>query len=463
MNNIKKFNKFYFKSFDFDLCKKEAKFHYSFDNEVFFEELIDFSDNKFNLRKNIDTYIINNILFHIHIALWISYYKTFPTSELIVESGFLDDFQISFWKKFYINWLWEFFFTNNISPKWLFNFINASDKKYIKKEFNISSKALVPVWWWKDSIVSVELLKKWWIDFDLFTFWKVDELKKNTSKISTKNILNTKRNISKTLFLLNEKWYYNWHVPITWIIAFNMLLVSYLYDYKYLILSNEKSANFWNTTWGWIEINHQYSKSLDFEKDFCLYVEKYISSEIKYFSLLRWMYEYKIAELFSIYWKDYFKYFSSCNNNFKIFNISDNIKKWKYWCNNCPKCVFVFSILRPFLPVNEVLEIFGEDLFDRKDLEQLFKELLWISWIKPFECVWEKEEVILGLYKSIEKYDNNNLPFILNMFKNELINKNINLNFEKIEKKLCNISSEDIIAPEIKKLIFKDVINNEKK
>jgi hypothetical protein len=36
-----------------------------------------------------------------------------------------------------------------------------------------------------------------------------------------------------------------------------------------------------------VEINHQYSKSLDFERDFAEYVEKYISSDLKYFSLLR--------------------------------------------------------------------------------------------------------------------------------------------------------------------------------
>jgi hypothetical protein len=38
---------------------------------------------------------------------------------------------------------------------------------------------------------------------------------------------------------------------------------------------------------------------LEFEKDFSEYVEKYISSQLKYFSLLRAFYELKIAEIFS--------------------------------------------------------------------------------------------------------------------------------------------------------------------
>jgi hypothetical protein len=82
---MKEFNKFYFKSFEFDLKSFKASFYYNFDNEVIFEENIDFSSD-FKVRKNIDLDVLNNILFHIHIALGISYYKAYPTKDLIVES-----------------------------------------------------------------------------------------------------------------------------------------------------------------------------------------------------------------------------------------------------------------------------------------------------------------------------------------------------------------------------------------
>ena len=455
---MKTFSKFYFNKFEFNNSNLQAKFHYSFDNEVFFEEIIYFKNELFWIRKDFDEEILNNILFHIHIALWISYYKTFPTKELIVESGFLDQNQLEFWKKFYINWLWEFLYTNKISPDWLFNFINNSDKKFTKIDFIVRNKSLVPVWWWKDSIVSIELLKRWWLNFDLFTFWVRDNLLyQNTQDISDNKRLWVKRKLSDTLIDLVDKWYYNWHVPITWLIAFIMEAVWYLYSYKYLVLSNEKSANFWNTKWNWININHQYSKSLEFEKDFSEYVDKYISSDVKYFSLLRGMYEVKIAELFWKFWKKYFTKFSSCNYNFKIFNKSNNIYDWNFWCNNCPKCAFVFSILRPHLDNNEILDIFWEDLFERKDLERLFRELLWITWIKPFECVWESEEVIYSMYKSLDKYTNKNTPYILKIFKKEVLVKFNNETLKKIEKKLVTIDPKDIIPSEIKELIFKNI------
>ncbi len=445
---MNKFEKFYFEKFEFNTTSLIAKFFYSFDKKEFFVEEIDFWNKDFVSRERLDFDVLNNILFSIHIALWISYYKLFPTKFLVVESGILTGNQINFFKKFYKNWLAEFLYKNKISPKNLFNFKNNSSKIYFKKEFNLGLKSLVPIWWWKDSIVSIELLKNANFEFDLFVFWKIDTLKQNTAIISQKKILQVKRKLSDNLFRLNKLWYYNWHVPITWIIAFNILLVSYLYSYKYLILSNELSANSWNTFWEDYEINHQYSKSLEFEKDFKYYVEENISDDIKYFSLLRWLYEYKISELFSKFAKKYFSSFSSCNNNFKI---QEKWNKNTFWCNNCPKCAFVYSVLSWFLDKKELMNIFWEDLYEKRSLEKLFRELLWISWIKPFECVWEKQEVILWMYKSLKNYKE--LPYILDIFKKEVL---INLQkkyLNNLEKKLLKVYNDDIIPQNFKNKI----------
>ena len=448
---MQKFDIFYFESFSFDKYSLKSKFIYSFDHKNYFEEEIDFSSKDFFIRDDIDFGIIKNILFHIHIAFWISYYKLFPTKNLVVKTWILNENQTNFWKKFYLNGLWEFFYRNKISPIWLCNFINDSDISFKKKEFETKSKSLVPIWWWKDSIVSIELLKKNSFSFDLFTFWPKDNiLYKKTQEISGKNRLFIKRYISD-LSNFKKGEYYNWHVPITWLIAFVMILVWYLYEYKYLVLSNEKSSNFWNVKWDWLNINHQYSKSFEFEKDFKSYTQKYITKNIFYFSLLRWFYEINIAKLFYLLWKKYFSFFSSCNYNFKIFSSLDKNKiPEKYWCNSCPKCVFVFTILRPYLSTKEVLQIFWKDLFQDLDLENIFKELLWISWIKPFECVWEKEEVIFSMYKSLGKYKK--IPFALKMFEKEVLPKFTHSQFLKMEEKLYKIYKENIIPKDFEKI-----------
>lgn len=449
------FESFYFENFSFDAQKLIATFSYSFDQIYFFEEEIDFSGESFHLRENLDFEVINNFLFSLHIALWISYYKAFPTKNLYIKSWFLDNEQIVFWQKFYKNWLWEFLFKNEIDPTNLFNFINLSQKKYLKKEFSQKEKILIPIWWWKDSLVSISLFEKANLDFDIYVFWKIDSIKQNCANILWKNILLTKRKISSNLLELNKLWNYNWHVPITWIIAFVMVFIWYLYDYKYLVLSNEKSSNVWNTFWKWFEINHQWSKSLEFEKDFSNYMQKNLTNNIYYFSILRWFYEVKIWEIFANNCKKYFQVFSSCNNNFHI----DETKRlsWKIWCLNCPKCAFVFSILRPYLSDKEVLEIFWEDLFYKKELEKTFLELLWIDWIKPFECVWEVEEVVYCFYKSLDFYDDKNMPNILKIFKKEIYLKNDIWFFKKLEKKLVSINDEDIIPLDFKNNILKKI------
>jgi hypothetical protein len=60
---------FYFEKFEFDLRTLDATFYYNFDGKLFFEEKISFFDSNFPLRKDLNIDIINNLLFHIHIAL----------------------------------------------------------------------------------------------------------------------------------------------------------------------------------------------------------------------------------------------------------------------------------------------------------------------------------------------------------------------------------------------------------
>lgn len=71
------------------------------------------------------------------------------------------------------------------------------------------------------------------------------------------------------------------------------------------MLSNETSAN--ETTVKDSFVNHQYSKSFEFEQDFVSYIKKVTDSDIHYFSLLRPLTEMRIAWLFSKC-KSYMKY-----------------------------------------------------------------------------------------------------------------------------------------------------------
>lgn len=432
---INYFYEFYIFKPIFDIKNLQVVFKYCFDNIEFFEETIHL-DKNFETIKNLDNQILDNILSNISIAIWISYYKLFPTNKIILNEFVIDDYQKKFWNEFYFYWLWEFFYKNNLDIKHFqkIDFVcNWNINNFQKIDFKLSEKAIVPIGWWKDSNVSIELLKQNKIDFDIFSFCSSDKkIYQDIQNISWKKRLIIQRKISQNLIKLNKNWYYNWHVPISWIISFVLILISYLYNYKYIVFSNEKSANYWNVIYNWIKINHQYSKSYEFEKKFRNYTKKYINWNIEYFSILRPYFEIKIIKLFSKF-PQYFDFFSSCNRNFEISKINNE----KIWCWECPKCVYVYPILRMYIWKEKTNKIFWKDLFENESLIELFETLIWIKWFKPFECVWTIDESLYSIYSNYKsftkqkKLDNTKiLPIILKKLENYLKN----ISSEKIKK-----------------------------
>ena len=179
-------------------------------------------------------------------------------------------------------------------------------------------------------------------------------------------------------------------------------MIAYLSNRKNIILSNEGSAN--EPTIIGTNINHQYSKTYEFEKDFYEYTKRYFKIDIKYFSLLRPIKEIQIAKLFSKMNK-YHKLFRSCN-------VGSKKDPWE-WCCNCPKCLFIFIILRAFLSKEKMESIFGENLLDNKNLEESFLELIGEADTKPFECIGTIEEVHYAMNRIITN-DNSYLSTLYN-------------------------------------------------
>ncbi len=397
-----------FKSFNIDFFEFRNNIlylHYNFDKKVFFIETIDF--NIWEKIKNFNKNTLDFLFYNILIANWISYYKLYPFANINLPVN-LTEKQLNFWYKFYLNWLGEFFYKNKINP-------NVVNLKLWKKELlslisteKLENKSLLLRWGWKDSIVSSQLLKD--TNFDLLVVGKLDNIKLETAKILWKNPILIKRTLDSNLFYLNNQaGFYNWHVPITWIISFISLATAYLYWYKNIFTSNEKSASEENLIWKGFKINHQYSKSIEFEQDFKNYIKDF--TNINYKSLLSNLTELEIAEKFSKY-KKFHKAFSSCNKNFSLTK-----KSTKKWCCNCEKCSFVWLILSAYLEPKEMVDIFGENLFEKKELLEIFKWFITKN-KKPFECVWTYNESKKAFKLAIKKYEK--LPFILKEIKKYL-------------------------------------------
>lgn len=353
---------------------------------------------------------IENFAFHIGMIELISYWKSTCSPKIIIKPFFLNEEQIQWWKKLYFNGLAEFFYYNSIKTD-MHTFVNIEIDSEIEIQMTKSKfhdSIIIPIGGGKDSIVTLELLKQ--------TNCKIIPLFLNTNIARNKTISNAgydlkecieiQREIHPGLLNLNNKGYLNGHTPFSSLLAFSTILAAYLHNCKHIALSNESSAN--EATIPNTKINHQYSKSFEFESDFRYYVKKYISADINYFSFLRPLNELQIAKIFSKFENHYFD-FRSCNVG----------SKTNSWCGNCPKCLFTYIILSPFIEKSVLQQIFKNDLLQNRALNQILKELSGFSFAKPFDCVGSKDDVNIALQLRVKNTEVENLPILLSDYLKE--------------------------------------------
>ena len=357
--------------------------------------------------------VLDNLVFSLGLVELISYWKTTCSPRVHIRCGKLSEDQIDWWKKLYKKGLGEFFYLNGITVDddfmEIFTEYDPVEDKSLKKEKLVfaNEKVLVPIGGGKDSITSLEILAD---DKDSYPYIinprgaTIDTV--NVAKLGEDKRIIANRSLDKNMLELNKLGFLNGHTPFSAIVAFSSIIAAYVNGIGFVALSNESSAN--ESTVLETDINHQYSKSYEFELDFINYEDRYIASNVKYFSLLRPLTELKIAQLFARY-KEYHRIFRSCNVGSK-----SNI-----WCGQCSKCLFVYIILSPFLDQEYMINIFDKDLLDDKNMKEIFEKLVGILPEKPFECVGSRGEINAALQELLRQYKSENrpLPYLLDYYK----------------------------------------------
>ncbi len=384
---------FIFESFELDSPNRTIKLNYSLDDDVKFTETITLPEG---MPFNPNDPDLQAALFALHLIGGISYYKTCLPKNIEIRSGALTPSQTGFWNDVYENGLGEFFYKNDIDFRGLIHFPSTAEHYQTPslKKRSDPKKPLVPIGGGKDSIVTTELLLKAGFDVTLLRIGQhplIDE----TAKTAGCALWNVKRSLSAELFTLNANGALNGHVPITGYLYFLSVVIGLLSGHTDVAFSNEASAEEGNIEFHGKMINHQWSKSLAFEKMFQDYVFKFITQNVTCFSLLRPLSELKIAELFCEERK-YLPLATSCNANWKLLGKNgaamNPSKASGSWCGTCPKCAFAFALFSAFLPKNDLEGMFGGNLFEDEALLPLFRELLGLEGHKPFECVGTPEE-----------------------------------------------------------------------
>lgn len=405
-NTLRKENpEFVYESFSVIRSEDEIELSFRFTmGETVFAPTTRIKTANLNIINAFDSPAAKKIVFCLGMVEAVSYWKAACPPTVRITCGRLDDADVLWFKKLWFSGLGEFFYRNGISTDFdsFVNIVCEGSEIACDRSFCSSGINIIPVGGGKDSAVTTELMS----DFrDKNMFFTVNDQPARTDCVlaagyGEDKIIKTYRTIDPNLLELNRRGYLNGHTPFSAIVAFLGYYCAYIIGAENIILSNEASANEANIDG--TQVNHQYSKSYEFEKDFCDFTEKNFGGGIHYFSLLRVFNEAQIAKMFARH-GEYLDVFRSCNAG----------SKKNVWCCHCAKCLFVFIMLSPFVERSRLIEAFGADMLDNAELLEDFEGLCGFSGVKPFECVGTAREVCAMLELTLKKFAGKEKPFLL--------------------------------------------------
>jgi hypothetical protein len=323
----------------------------------------------------------NQIARLLFLVAGLSYYKAAAPPQMHLEGAWHPE-EVEFLRRVVAGGLAEFAFQNDL-PQALRPRITVDRDldSLVPNEISDSSRILTPVGGGKDSCVTVNSLHRLGRDQILFSVNR-SEVVVDVAHTAGLPIAFAERRIDRTLLELNQQGAHNGHVPVTAINSLAACMQALVVEAGAVAMSVEQSASEANFMWQGISVNHQWSKSLEFEG---LLRDRLsdVAPGLEYFSLLRQYSEYRIAEEFSAM-TDYHSVFASCGRAFM-----DPPRRVK-WCGNCPKCRFVALVLSPFLGPAQLDAIFGRNIFQADPAP--FLQLAGVGGTKPLDCVGEIAE-----------------------------------------------------------------------
>ncbi len=340
----------------------------------------------------------------------LSYWKISCAPDFHVQAGLLPAAAWPFWEKLVWNGLGEFRYRNGIATErpdfvrfhggrgeLLFSGTGAEGGPAAERaglwtgsDFPASGR-LIPVGGGKDSVLSLCLLEE--LKDERSYLYCINGLPAalrcmERAAYPKERRIVVQRSLDPRMLELNREGYLNGHTPFSALVAFSALLVAEIYGLRDIVLSNEASAN--ESSVHGSDINHQYSKSLEFEADFSRYCRQVLGRGQRYFSLLRPLSEYAIINGF-VRRPEFLPDFCSCNLGGKEGR----------WCGHCAKCLFIALMLLPYYGVQGTEEILGAPIFSDPQMLPHALDLLGCTEAKPFECVGTVGELSYALVRSL--------------------------------------------------------------
>lgn len=343
--------------------------------------------------KNFTRSIPDQLVEHFGLSLCPYLFNLEDFDVIELETMRLTGEQKKFFEWYFVHGLAEHRYVNAIDPSKPIH-ISCSEPEP-SSPLSLPSQAsdtyLVMIGGGKDSLVGLEIITRLNKDH---AFFAVNVNRPSLDVLTVLKESDNLFNIELTMYPeTKERYKYSGHKPGSSFWAFASLLAAYSSGYGRVVVSNEHSANYAQLTHGGFPINHQFSKSFEFEKRFNDYVVAHLLRGYRYFSVLRPLYELQIAKIFAQYLIAKFQdTFISCNVSYAEGK----------WCESCPKCAFVFIMLAPFMDKDMILRVWSKNLLEKEDICAFIYDLGSDN-VSPLECVGTPYETKAALHLAREK------------------------------------------------------------
>jgi len=331
----------------------------------------------------------------LHIALGVSYYKTF-LPPVITHPYAMDDAEATFWNDTWRNGLSEFLYVNKLSAERLARFKAQDGQRFEGDMPGTAQGTLLGIGGGKDSIVAGEVLKDLEVPVTGFVMATGEQLGQAGSVADAMGIPlhAVKRGLDLRVSELGKQpGAYRGHVPISLIFSLVGTALAIATDSAYVVVANEASASIPRITWNEQAVNHQWSKSFEAEVAIQHYIQKSICGAVTYFSAVRQLTSIGVAKLFARL-PQYFEVFTSDNS---VFRIDPSRRPSGRWGLESPKSLSSYLLLAPWLSDEDVQRIFTIDFLNETSLTQLFLESTGIEGEPPLDCVGTVEELVLSV------------------------------------------------------------------
>lgn len=339
-----------------------------------------------------------------------SYWKAFCSPIIEVASPAPDADELVWWRSFWPDAMAEFFYRNGIdfTNAGFLDIVATPDHQEatdsVPLEAHREAGVAVPLVMFsggKDSLALALTLNNGAHDqIDCFLYNPTSEQYRLAESVTVGGrILRVERRILPELLELNAKNHPNGHTPYSAYLGVAAMLIGYLRGNEHVVAGNSRSDDEPNVeSYFGRSVNHQWTKTYDFEKALRHYRDRWVPYAPTYSSPFRPLFELQVLSLLSASIDTYLRT-ASCNRT-----------KGIGWCGECAKCAWVFLATAALFGLPTAVQKFGADLFAQPGLGEVYRGMAGLAGTKPFECTGTEEEVRVAIRAVSQRYSLEDSP-----------------------------------------------------